>query len=80
MQCTAMFLEGPGRLRRQVTYCKPPKGKLRSYRRGRVELGGDPSEANTVQDSEGNVAMQVDKEGLLYRFQDSPFTWTLLIG
>jgi len=80
MSRTEMFLEGPGRLIRRVTPCDPKKDQLRSCRKGHINRLSDPSEARTVRDSEGNVAVQVDKEGWQFRFQGSPFIWQLLIG
>lgn len=80
MQRAEMFLEGPGRLIRKVEPCRAPSDGVRSCCKGHIKLLVDPSEAQTVQDSEGNIAMQIDKEGWLYRFQGSPFIWKLVVG
>jgi len=77
---TEMFLEGPGRLIRKVTPCGLKRDQLRSCRKGRINRLADPSEARAVRDSDGNIALQVDKEGWQFRFQGSPFIWQLLVG
>lgn len=77
---TEMLLEGPGRLIRKVTPCGLKGDQLRSCHKGRINRLADPSEARAVRDSEGNIALQVDKEGWKFRFQGSPFIWQLLVG
>jgi hypothetical protein len=75
-----MYLEGPGRERRPVKLFSTEEASIGSL--GFADHGPikSPIEINVLADSAGNLARQVDHEGLRYKFKGSEVPWALIVG
>ena len=69
-----MYLEGPGRERRGV---RPLSKSQISIRQGTLACTR-VIEGQMLVDDSGNVATQVDLDGLRFRYPDSRTVWSLL--
>lgn len=69
-----MYLEGPGRERRGV---RPLSKSQISIRQGTVACSR-VIEGQTLIDDSGNVAIQVDLDGLRFQYPESRAVWSLL--
>jgi len=77
-----LFLEGPARERREV---KVFDRAVSNGRRPAVDtprqgiLNGETYVKQTLADSNGNIARQIDYDGYRYKFEDSELVWTLAV-
>lgn len=71
-----MYLEGPGRVRREVKIMSTEVAPASSNPRHKTMSG---STLITLVDAEGNIARQVDLDGYRFRFDDSEQIWSLAV-
>jgi len=71
-----MFLEGSGMERRPVTLFATSKVSIVTRFRGASTV----VDGQILVDADGQMATQVDVDGLRYQFQRSPVIWSLLYG
>ncbi|MGE8227263.1 hypothetical protein [Stenotrophomonas pigmentata] len=81
MNGLSMFLEGPGLERRAVQLLRTERVPLdtllhHATSRAAVAL----IDLHILIDNRGNVATQIDHEGLRYRFPESNAPWALIVG
>jgi len=76
-----MFLQGPGQERRAVTVLATEQVPLETLVSRAVN--GRPGvlvDVHVLVDEHGNLARQIDHEGLRYRFNDSNASWVLVVS
>lgn len=71
-----MFLEGPGMERRAVRFLAINKTEIVTRYRGATIV----IDAQRLVDDEGQIATQVDVEGLRFQFQQSAIIGSLLVA
>lgn len=76
-----MFLEGPGLERRSVRLLRTERVPLDTLLRHATSKAAVALvDLHIMVDALGNVATQVDHEGLRYRFPESNAPWALMVG
>lgn len=76
-----MFLEGPGLERRAVTLLRTERVQLDTLLHHATSKAAVALiDLNILIDNLGNIATQVDHEGLRYRFPESNAPWALIVG
>ncbi len=76
-----MFLEGPGLERRPVQLLRIERVPLDSLLHHATSKAAVALiDLHILIDNLGNVATQVDHEGLRYRFPESNAPWALIVG
>lgn len=76
-----MFLEGPGLERRAVKLLRTERVPLDDLlRHAASRAAAALIDLHVMIDNLGNIATQVDHEGLRYRFSGSKAPWALMVG
>ena len=76
-----MFLQGPGLERRAVTVLATEQVPLETLVSHAVNARpGVLVDVHVLVDEHGNLARQIDHEGLRYRFSDSNAPWVLVVS
>lgn len=78
MKGVKLYLEGPGRERRLVTFDSMETAASIICARGHREA--QAVEINVLVDADGNLARQVDRDGFRYKFTGSEIPWALTVG
>jgi len=76
-----MFLQGPGAERRAVSVLATERVPLETLLCHAPNAGaGVLVDLHVLVDAQGNLARQIDHEGLRYRFSGSNATWVLVVS
>lgn len=78
MKGLKLYLEGPGQERRPVTFDSMETASSIIGSRGHREA--QAIEINVLVDADGNLARQVDRDGVRYKFTGSEIPWALTVG
>lgn len=81
MKDVNMFLQGPGAERGSVTVLATERVPLETLLCHAPNAGtGVLVDLHVLVDAQGNLARQIDHEGLRYRFSGSNATWVLVVS
>jgi hypothetical protein len=79
MKDVKLYLEGPGRECRPVTFVSTEEVCARTLVIVNNKAKDERIEINILADSQGHLARQIDREGFRYKFEGSEIPWTLII-
>ncbi|AMJ56601.1 hypothetical protein AXG53_08025 [Stenotrophomonas sp. KCTC 12332] len=74
-----IFLQGPGGELRKVKSAKPSISEKIERSSQHAPISQSMLGISRVIDTEGRVAIQVDQEGFLYRYDERGPTWALVV-
>jgi len=83
MGSLAMYLEGPGSQRRSVQVLSSQRKRLHTGSVDSINIRNrsiSEVEVKTLVDEHGQIAVQTDYDGFLFKYPNSEIPWSLIVG